>query len=94
MAMGLLVVAIGVLSLSTFFAAGVWTLRRSPTYRDLGTRGPAVHALFACVFALAACMLELLVFDVLGALDDRWVPVVLVFENKKKTSKQGSNLYI
>lgn len=38
-------------------------------YRDFENRSPAAHILFAIVFALSAFMMELLVFEITGYMD-------------------------
>ncbi len=57
-------------SLLALIAAGRLFLSRS-VYRDFEGRNPAANVLFVAVFALSACMLELLVFEIMDVMDVR-----------------------
>jgi uncharacterized membrane protein len=68
--MGLIDLLVGGGSLLVLFAAGRLFLAHS-VYRDFEGRNPAANVLFAAVFALSACMMELLVFEIMDVMDVR-----------------------
>lgn len=67
---GTIDLAIGIGSLLVLFMAGRIFLEYS-VYRDYEDRNVAVQLLFSAVFALAANMLELLLFEILDILQPR-----------------------
>eukprot|EP00899_Mesostigma_viride_P020542 jgi/Mesvir1/2848/Mv13934-RA.1 len=67
-------IATVVVSLLGFFFCG-WLFLNRQLYSDYEQKHIAVQVLFSAVFALSACLLELLVFEILGLLEEqyRWM---------------------
>lgn len=62
-------------SLAALMVAG-WAFLRSTTLRDYDAshrRNLVVQLLFAAVFALSANLLQLLICEIMGVMDPRWV---------------------